>query len=347
MPRSILPTPLLPMLLLAAAPLAQRADAQAAQAGPDDPTIQQWPVPWARSQPRDPYVAPDGRVWFVGQIGNYAAVLDPKTGAMKRYEVEDDAYPHTIVVDAQGYPWYAGNRGRHIGRIDPATGKVTRYDMPDPAARDPHTMAFDASGDLWFSLQGANMIGHLDRETGRVRLVRAGREGEGGSNPYGLKMDSKGRPWIALFATNYIGTVEPTTMEFKRYPLPEGARPRRLLLDSKDRVWYGDYAQGRIGMLDPATGKVKEYEDPNGRRAGPYGMAIDEWDRIWFVDTGSRPNRFVGFDPATETFFANVPIDAGAIRNMYYDRGTRSIWFGTDSNTIGRAVVKPPRRGAD
>jgi virginiamycin B lyase len=328
-------------VLLVAVSLTPRLGAQAQAAGPDDPAIQQWEVPWARSRPRDPYVAPDGRVWFVGQVGNYAAVLDPKTGEFKRYAVEDDAFPHTIVVDAQGTPWYAGNRGSHIGRIDPASGKVTRYDMPDPAARDPHTIAFDPTGDLWFSLQGASMIGHLDRETGRVRLATAGSR----ANPYGLKMDSKGRPWVALFATDYIGNVDPSTMEMKRYPLPEGSRPRRLLVDSKDRIWYSDYAQGQLGRLDPASGQVKEYDDPNGRNSGPYGMAIDEWDRIWYVNTRVSPNRFVGFDPATEKFIANVAIDAGAIRHMYYDKQTRSIWFGTDSNTIGRAVVKPPRRG--
>jgi virginiamycin B lyase len=342
---------ILPILVLAAASLVPGLDAQARQPGPDDPTIQQWDVPWRRSRPRDPYVAPDGRVWFVGQAGNYAAVLDPKTGAMKRYEVEDDAFPHTLVVDPQGTVWYAGNRGRHIGKLDPATGKVTRYDMPDPAARDPHTIAFDQAGDFWFTVQGANMVGHMDRESGRIRLVKAAQTEDGGrargSNPYGLKTDSRGRPWIALLNSAHIGTVDPATMEFKRYALPEGSRPRRLVIDSKDRIWYGDWAQGQIGVLDPATGQVQEFDDPNGRNAGPYGMAIDEWDRIWYVNTRVSPNRFVGFDPATQRFISNVAIDAGAIRHMYYDKQTRSIWFGTDSNTIGKAVVKPPRRGVD
>ena len=76
-------------------------------------------------------------------------------------------------------------------------------------------------------------------------------------------------------------------------------------------------------------------------------MALDEWDRVWFVDSRTRPNRFVGFDPASRKFIANVPIESGTIRHMYYDKATRSIWFGTDANTLGRAVVKPPRQGTD
>ena len=341
----------IPVLFVVAALLSPELAAQAPQSGPDDPTVQQWTVPWEQTRPRDPYVAPDGRVWFVGQRGNYVAVLDPRTGDMKRYEVEDDAFPHTVVVDPQGTVWYAGNRGRHIGRLDPATGTIERIDMPDPAARDPHTVALDGDGNLWFTLQGANMIGHLDRETHEVQLVQAaqvqGPRGTRGSNPYGLKVDSNGRPWIALLNSAHIGTVDPTTMEFERYALPEGSRPRRLVIDSGSRVWYGDWAQGQLGVLDPQTGEVKEFADPNGPNSGPYGMAIDEWDRIWYVNTRVSPNRFVGFDPATETFISNMPIDAGAIRHMYYDAGTRTIWFGTDSNTIGKAVVKPPRRGVD
>ena len=47
-----------------------------------DPGLQltEWTVPWPESRPRDPAVAPDGRVWFVGQAGNYVAVLDPVKG---------------------------------------------------------------------------------------------------------------------------------------------------------------------------------------------------------------------------------------------------------------------------
>jgi len=32
---------------------------------------------------------------------------------------------------------------------------------------------------------------------------------------------------------------------------------------------------------------------------------------------------------------------AGTIRHMHYDETTNSIWFGTDVNTVGRAIVQP------
>ena len=70
-------------------------------------------------------------------------------------------------------------------------------------------------------------------------------------------------------------------------------------------------------------------------------MAIDDHDRLWFVETGVDPNRFVGFDSSTETFFSTTSIASGgdSVRHMYYHPPDREIWFGTDSNTIGRARV--------
>jgi virginiamycin B lyase len=75
-------------------------------------------------------------------------------------------------------------------------------------------------------------------------------------------------------------------------------------------------------------------------------MAIDSDDRIWFVETGLTPNRFVGFDPATEEFFSDVEVgnSRGAIRHMHYDEESNTVWFGADWNTVGRAVLPPPKR---
>ena len=314
-----------------------------------DPTLEEWEVPWEESRPRDPYVAPDGRVWFVGQRSHYAAWLDPDTGEFKRFDLPDGAGPHTVVVGSDGMAWYTGNRVGNIGRIDPVSGEIEIFSMPDERARDPHTFAFDAAGDLWFTVQGGNFVGKFWRETGDVRLVEMPDNpgGRGGSTrPYGLKMDSGDRPWATLFGTNQLVMVDPATFEPTYYELPEGARPRRLVIDSRDIVWYVDYARGYLGRLDPQSGEVTEWENPSGEGARPYGVAIDNDDRVWFVETGVRPNRFVGFDTRTEQYISVVDVGSGGgtIRHMYFDPETNVVWFGTDVNTVGRAVLPPLRR---
>ena len=334
-------------LALAAAPAAP-----AAAQTDTDPALNEWAVPWEDSRPRDPYVAPDGRVWFVGQTGHYAAVLDPRTGDMRRYDLPEGTGPHNLIVDDEGIVWYAGNRVATIGRLDPETGDIRTFPMPDEGARDPHTLVFDHDGDIWFTVQGGNFIGKFWKDSGEVRLVeaptaaaRGGRES--GVRPYGIKIDSQNRPWIALFGTNLIGTIDPETFALRTFELPEGARPRRLGLTSDDTVWYVDYARGFLGRLDPASGDIREFPMPGGPDSRPYGMAVDDDDRIWFVETGVEPNQFVGFDPVNEDFFSRTAVESGggAVRHMYFDAETNTVWFGADTNTVGRAVL-PPRRKA-
>jgi virginiamycin B lyase len=312
--------------------------------------IDEWQVPWEESRPRDPFVGPDGKVWFVGQRTSYAAYLDPETGDFKKYDLDDGTGPHNLIVDHDGIVWYAGNRVNHIGRLDPASGEIKKYWMPDEAARDPHTLVFNRDGNVWFTVQQGNFVGRFDKTSGDVQLVAAPEVAGGrssSSRPYGIKMDSQNRPWIALFNTNKIATVDPETMELESYDLPEGARPRRLEIDSHDIVWYVDYRRGYLGRLDPETGDVREWANPSGENARPYGMAIDDDGRIWFVETGVQPNKFVGFDVAAERYFSNTEVGSGGgtIRHMFFHAPTNTVWFGADTNTIGRATLPPRRRG--
>jgi len=303
--------------------------------------IKEWPVPWERTRPRDPYVDPTtNRIWFCGQTGNYIAYLVPETGEFKRYELDTQAGPHNLIVDRQGFVWYAGNLAAHIGRLDPKDGKIVKYPMPDSLVRDPHTLVFDRNGDIWFTAQGGNAVGKLTVATGAVRIVKVPTPN---ARPYGIKIDSKGRPWIVLFGTNKLATVDPATMQLREIALPRAeTRPRRLEITADDRIWYGDYAAGRLGRYDPATGKVDEWPMPGGESSRPYATALDDRGRIWLVQT-SRPNTFVAFDPQTSKFSEEtaVPSGGGTVRHMVYHAPSKTIWFGTDANTIGRAVVAP------
>ena len=303
--------------------------------------LHEWQVPWKDSRPRDPVADTQGRVWFVGQAGNYVATLDPATGQFHKFAIDSGAFPHTVNLDARGNAWFTGNRNGTINRIDAATGKITRYPVADASVRDPHTIAFAPNGDLWFTAQFSNAVTRMNPSTAQMRVVKMpGKDWR----PYGIAMDSKGRPWFDLFGTNRIGTIDPATMQLKTFPLPnDRARPRRIAVTSDDMVWYVDYVRGFIGRLDPKSGAVKEWQNPAGAASLPYAMTVDDQDRLWFVETGTKPNRLVGFDPKGEKFFGMTDIGGGnapnTVRHMTFDRATGQIWFGTDLGTIGRATV--------
>lgn len=306
----------------------------------DSILVREWKVPWDKTRPRDPYVAQDGRIWFCGQAGNYIAVLDPRNGEFKRYELDANTNPHNLIIDQEGFVWYAGNRNGHIGKLDPKDGKIVKYPMPDPAVRDPHTLIFDRTGkEIWFTAQMSGVVGRLNMASGKIDLVRIpGND----TRPYGIWMDSKNRPWFNEFGVPKIGMIEPATLALKEYTLPdERARGRRIAITSDDIVWYVDYTRGFLGRLDPATGKIDEFATPGGPNSMPYMLTADHKDRLWFSETGKQPVRLVGFDPRSKQFTDPVPIPSGgmSVRHAVYHQATGSIWFGTDANTIARAQI--------
>jgi virginiamycin B lyase len=312
----------------------------AAQDNPLEP--KEWTVPWEKTRPRDPIMDATGKVWFVGQVGNYVAYLDSKSGQFKRYQVDDGTNPHNINIDERGGVWFTGNRNSRIVQLIPETGELKTHMMPDSTVRDPHTMIWGKDGIAWFTAQQSQRIGRFDRKTGQIRLWRPSQER---SNPYGVVLDSKGQPWFDLFATNRIATIDPKTLEYKEFLLPnDRARPRRIAVTSDDIVWYGDYTRGFLGRLDPKTGAVEEFQLPEGADTQPYAMTSDDRDRVWLVETRQQPNRLVAFDTKTKTWVANIPIpsngsDRNVIRHMTFNKATREIWFGTDAGTIGAVKV--------
>ena len=68
-------------------------------------------------------------------------------------------------------------------------------------------------------------------------------------------------------------------------------------------------------------------------------------DSFLDVAEGLQPNQFTGFNPQTEEFFAttDVPSGGGTIRHMHYHEPSGAVWFGTDTNYVGRAVVQPDK----
>jgi virginiamycin B lyase len=306
---------------------------------PAAPEVKEWTVPWEGTRPRDPFVDAKGRVWFVGQSGNYIAYLEPNSGRFERYDIEEGTHPHNLVVDGQGMVWYTGNQNGRLVRLDPESRKLTDYLMPDPAVRDPHTMILDQAGNAWFTAQGAGVVGRRDAASGKIRLWKLG----AGTRPYGIEFDRGGRVWFDLFGTNELGVIDPKTMEPRRYQLPEGARPRRIGVTSDGGIWYTDYARGYLGRLDPASGKVAEFAMPSRGRSLPYAMAVDDRDRVWVTETGVQPNRLVAFDTKKQAFTDSAAVSGGSeantIRHMVFHGADRTIWFATDRNTVGRLRV--------
>lgn len=311
-------------------------------AGPvmaDSLEIREWLVPWKKSVPRDPYVDGRGRVWFVGQKDDYIGNMSPEDGLFNRYDLQPGTGPHNLIIDDDRNIWFAGNRSHHIGKLSPSTGQTTLIDMPDRKAQDPHTLTFDSAGDIWFTVQKGNFIGKLTVADNNIELIQIATKK---ARPYGIIVDRDNTPWAVTFGSNKLLQIFPATMTITEIDLPnDKSRPRRLVSTTNGDIWYADFALGRLGRYRPADNEFQEWLMPGGDDSKPYGMAVDKNDRIWIVETGLTPNRFVGFDTATGSFLnqTDIPSGGGSVRHMYYYESGGEVWFGTDTNYIGRAKV--------
>ena len=168
----------------------------------------------------------------------------------------------------------------------------------------------------------------MDRAARQVPTPRA--------RPYGIVLDDEDQPWIVLLGTHKLATVENGAL--REIDLPrEEARPRRLDVVGGN-IWYVDYAEGFVGRFDPANGKFEEWRSPSGADARPYGVIADGEGNFFYVETGPQPNRMIGVDTETGEFIYNQPIpeSGGAVRHMFHDAASDAIWFGMDTNYIGR-----------
>ncbi len=313
------------------------ADPGEAELNPVD--IKEWKVPYA-GQPRDPFAAGADEIWFVGQTGHYLGRFTPSSGQFFKRDLDDEAGPHNLIAGANGVIWYSGNLKGYIGRYDPKADEIGKIAMPDAAAGDPHTLVFDtAEQHIWFTVQWGNFVGRLTLADSSVKLVPVP---TAQARPYGIKLAPDGMPWIVLLGTNKLAAVDPETLVIKEQALPnQDARPRILEITGDGRIWYADYARGALGMYDPRVQSFKEWPLPGGDASRPYGTALDKRQQVWVVATGVEPNLFIGFDTRSEKIISVTPIPskAGTVRHMDYDASSDAVWFGTDKQTLGRALV--------
>ena len=217
-------------------------------------SIKEWQVPTAGSRPHDPAFAPDGSVWYTGQMANVLGRFDPKTQQFKEYTLKTPGSgPHGLVPDKDGNIWFTANFKAYIGKLDPKTGNVTEYPMPDPQAKDPHTLLFAPNGNIYFTVQGGNMVGRLNPKTGEVKVVNSPTLK---SNPYGMVVSSKGVPFFVEFGSNKVASLDPDTLAIHEYVLPHvDSHPRRVAITPDDVIWYSDYSRGYLGTARSQNGQ--------------------------------------------------------------------------------------------
>ena len=296
-------------------------------------TVKEWPIPTPGSRPHDAYFAPDGYVWYTGNMVNLIGRFDPKSEQFKEFPLKhSNSGPNGLVSDRAGNIWFTAETGAYIGKLNPKTGAVTEFPLQD-SSLILHTPIFDQKGVLFFTVLIGNKVGRLNPKTGEIKL---GSVPTPMGDPYGIVVNSKGVPFFTERDAPNLGSIDPETMEVTEYRLPNPKiGPRRIAVDSKDVVWYTDSGRGYLGRYDPKSGSWKEWPSPSGPRSFPYGINVVK-DIVWYAEAEAKPNLIVRFDPMTEKFQTwRVPSGGGRIR-MLSPAPNGDLWFvGGGSNTLG------------
>ena len=91
-----------------------------AAAKPANVSIKEFDLPTANSRPHDPALAPDGSLWYTGQMANKLGRLDPKTRTIKEFPLKTpDSGAHGLVADHDGNIWFTAIFKHYIGKLNP------------------------------------------------------------------------------------------------------------------------------------------------------------------------------------------------------------------------------------
>ena len=257
--------------------------------------VQVYNVP-AGSRPHDVAPAPDGLVWYTGQVRGVLGILDPVTGDIREIPLGPGSRPHGVIQGPDGAARITDGGQNAIVRFNPANEEITVWPLPAGAGNaNLNTAAFDGDGVLWFTGQ-SGVHGRLDPVTGAMDVYPAPR----GRGPYGIAATPDGEIYYASLAGNHIARIDRATGEaIVIEPPTRGQGARRVWSDSQGRIWVSEWNSGLLSLYDPADNSWRSWQTP-GADPAIYAVYVDERDIVWVSDFGA--SAIYSFDLATEEF---------------------------------------------
>lgn len=90
--------------------------------------------------------------------------------------------------------------------------------------------------------------------------------------------------WFVGQANGYLGRLTPSSGEFFRRDLGEGAGPHNLIVDADGIVWFAGNRNAYIGRYDPKTDAIERIEMPDPKAKDPHTLIFDaDGSHIWFT----------------------------------------------------------------
>ena len=309
--------------------------------------ITEYPVPKSNELPHDLVVGPDHRIWITAFWNSQIWALDPATGAVENYAVNNApktiAQVRALEFDRHGALWMVNGGTSSVVRLDPQTRKFDTYPLP----MYPHDLVIDSSGDIWVNDYFANKerIARVAAKTGKVTvfpLPSANLPASAGVPlPYGLQVDAADRLWSTQLAANTLARFDIKTGHSKLYSMPDSnVGPRRTAIGLDGRVWIPEFNTGRLTSFDPKTETFATFDTGIGA-AGIYDVVVDpRTGDVWLG--AALASELIHFDRKTHQFtHYPLPTEPAFMRHLAIDPATGDVWSAYSS--LPTAVPKVVR----
>jgi virginiamycin B lyase len=220
----------------------------------------------SRAFPHDPYAAPDGSIWYSGQLGNVLGRVDPKTGQVKDYPLPSSSGardPHSLVFDQDGILWFTAQGANQVGRIDPKSGEVKMIPVPTRYAA-PYGIVVSSKGVPFFCEFGANKLASIDPKTLKITEYTLPNSD---TRPRRIAITADDVLWYGDYTRGYLGMYDPKTGKAKEWKSPAGpdAAPYGITAIG-DVVWYSESgaSPNTLVRFDSRTEMFQTWKIPAG-----------------------------------------------------------------------------------
>jgi virginiamycin B lyase len=156
-----------------------------------------------------------------------------------------------------------------------------------------------------------------------------------GAHPHDPAVGPDGSLWFTEQMVNKIGRLNPSTGEFKEYPLAtdKNSGPHGLVADHDGNIWFTANFAGYIGKLDPRTGKVAEFKMMNPNADDPHSLVFDSHGILWFTVQGG--NMVGKLDPSTgRVILKEVPTESALPYGIQVTRQDVPVFCELGSNKM-------------
>lgn len=309
--------------------------------------ITEYPVPAADELPHDLVVGPDGRIWITAFWHSEMWAMDPLTGAVETYAVNNQpdkvAQVRALEFDRKGRLWIVNGGTQSVVRLDPSSRRFDTFDVGMYA----HDLVIDSRGDIWVNDYFAKeeRIARIRGDSGEVSVfpLPSARlpASAGVPLPYGLQVDGKDRLWSSQLAANTLARYDIASGESHLYRMPvPNAGPRRMAIGDDGAVWVPEFNTGRLSRFDPGSETFTSFDTGIGA-AGIYDVAVDPRSGdVWLG--AALDSSLIRFEPASGRFtHYPLPTEPAYMRHLAIDPDTGDVW--TAYSSLPTAVPKVVR----